>query len=97
MDLSDGLALDLHRLCLESRVSAELRLPLPVARGATLEDALYGGEDYELLFTAPSRARIPAAIGHVPIACIGVITSGQPGAIQLDGQPLEPKGFDHFR
>lgn len=97
MDLSDGLALDLHRLCLESKVSADVRSPLPVAPGASLENALHGGEDYELLFTAPPLARIPAAIGHVPITCIGVITSGQPGRLRLDGRPLEPKGFDHFR
>jgi thiamine-monophosphate kinase len=97
MDLSDGLALDLHRLCLESKVSADLRSPLPVARGASLEDALHGGEDYELLFTAPTRARIPAAIDHVPITCIGVIKSGPPGSLRLDGRLLQPKGFDHFR
>ena len=97
MDLSDGLALDLHRLCVESKVSAELRLPLPLARGASLEEALHGGEDYELLFTTPPRARIPAAIEHVPITCIGVITSGKHGSLRLDGRPLQPKGFDHFR
>lgn len=97
MDLSDGLALDLHRLCLESNVSADVSSPLPVARGASLEDALHGGEDYELLFTATPRARIPAAVGHVPITCIGVITSGQAGGLRLDGRPLQPKGFDHFR
>ncbi len=97
MDLSDGLALDLHRLCIESKVSAELRLPLPLERGASLDEALHGGEDYELLFTAPPRTRIPVVIGHVPIACIGVITFGQSGSLRLDGRPLEPKGFDHFR
>jgi thiamine-monophosphate kinase len=97
MDLSDGLALDLHRLCVESKVGADLRSPLPVARGANLENALYGGEDYELLFTAPPRARIPAAIEHIPVTCIGVITSGPPGSLRLDGRLLQPKGFDHFR
>jgi thiamine-monophosphate kinase len=50
MDLSDGLALDLHRLCLESSVSAELNSNLPAASGASLEEVMHGGEDYELLF-----------------------------------------------
>jgi thiamine-monophosphate kinase len=96
MDLSDGLALDLHRLCLESRASAELNGTLPVARHASLDEALYGGEDYELLFTAPPQARIPAEITGVPITCIGRITLGNPGKIQYDNRPLPPGGFDHF-
>ena len=56
MDISDGLSLDLARLCAESKVSGALTSPLPVANGATLDDALHGGEDYELLF---NRAEAP--------------------------------------
>jgi thiamine-monophosphate kinase len=96
MDLSDGLSLDLQRLCLESKVSAELDNDLPIAPGATLEEALHGGEDYELLFTAWSRARVPQKIGSLPITRIGTITSGRPGHIRFDGRPLKPEGFDHF-
>jgi thiamine-monophosphate kinase len=96
MDLSDGLALDLHRLCIESSVSAELSSNLPVAPGASLEQAIYGGEDYELLFTAPAKSKIPAAIAQLPITLIGFITNGPPGRISLEGRPLQPKGFDHF-
>ena len=50
IDISDGLALDLHRMCVASGVAAEMD-HVPVARGATLERALHGGDDYELLFT----------------------------------------------
>src|ERR1039458_5682248 len=57
MDLSDGLSLDLYRLCAASRLRAEISPP-PVYRGATLQQALHGGEDYELLFTAPPRVRV---------------------------------------
>ena len=58
MDLSDGLSLDLHRLCAASGLRAQIAAP-PVYRGATLAQALHGGEDYELLFTAPARVRVP--------------------------------------
>jgi thiamine-monophosphate kinase len=96
IDLSDGLSLDLARLCRESKVSAELSADLPVARGASLEEALHGGEDYELLFTAPAGKRIPAAIGSLRVTPIGVITRGHPGQVKLDGRPIPTKGFDHF-
>jgi len=48
IDVSDGLALDLHRLADASGVGFRLE-SVPVAEGATLDDALGGGEDYELV------------------------------------------------
>jgi thiamine-monophosphate kinase len=96
MDLSDGLALDLHRLCLESNVAAELTGDLPVAPGASLDHALHGGEDYELLFTASSRTKVPNCIGALPISQIGCIVSGAPGHITFQGRTLQAQGFDHF-
>ena len=51
IDVSDGLALDLHRLADASGVGFVLE-SIPVAEGATLDDALGGGEDYELLLVA---------------------------------------------
>lgn len=88
MDISDGLALDLHRLCLASKVSAELD-QIPLLEGATQKEALYEGEDYELLYTAPPRTRV-AGIR------IGKITKGSAGSVSLQGQPIAPKGYDHF-
>lgn len=96
LDLSDGLSLDLARLCRESKVSAELNRPLPVARGATEDEALHGGEDYELLFTAPSRQELPRHIGSLRVTRIGRIMRGNAGLVRLDGVPLKPGGFDHF-
>ncbi len=96
MDLSDGLSLDLRRLCLESRVSAEIGPNLPIASGATEDEALNGGEDYELLFTAPPRLKIPPRIANIPVTEIGRITRGRPGSIRHDGRILPRKGFDHF-
>ncbi len=95
MDLSDGLSLDLARLCAESGVAAAITAP-PVFPGATLEDALHGGEDYELLFTLPA-ARRPRKIAGVLVTRIGTVTSRVSGCVTLDGMPLAPRGYDHFQ
>jgi thiamine-monophosphate kinase len=97
MDISDGLSLDLARLCIESKVSAELSTALlPIAAHATLDDALNGGEDYELLFTAPQRKKMPSSIAGIAVTRVGCITTQKPYSITLDGKPLPPEGFDHF-
>lgn len=89
MDISDGLALDLHRLCLASGVAAELD-DVPLLPGATLDEALHDGEDYELLYTAPANARVPGIR-------IGNITKGKPGAMRYRGEALAPIGYDHIQ
>jgi len=92
IDLSDGPSLDLARLCDASNVSAEITSGhLPIARHATLDEALNGGEDYELLFTAAPSIEAPAGATH-----IGVITRRRRHAVFMDGHPLQSKGFDHF-
>jgi len=96
MDLSDGLSLDLRRLSLASGLSAEIAAP-PRFPGATLEQALHGGEDYELLFTAPARARVPRDFEGLPLTRIGAMRPGRPGAVELEGAPLAALGYDHFR
>ena len=97
MDLSDGLSIDLHRLCRASGVAAALDGKLPVYRGATLEQALHGGEDYELLFTVREKVRVPARIAGVPVARIGTVVKGTPGKVTLAGQALSVGGWDPFR
>lgn len=84
MDISDGLSIDLARLCEASGVGAELDA-VPVTRGATLADALHRGEDYELLFTSPKRLNFP---------CLGRIVAGK--GVTLEGKPLPVRGYDHF-
>jgi len=96
MDLSDGLSLDLRRLCRASRVSAEIEPP-PVFQGATIEHALHGGEDYELLFTVGAGTRVPERVENLALTRIGVIHRGPAGRVLLSGQPLAPLGYDHFR
>jgi thiamine-monophosphate kinase len=95
MDLSDGLSLDLRRLCQSSNVGAEIDF-VPVADGASMEQALHGGEDYELLFTAPPVTKVPAQIAGVPVTKIGRVTD-RPETITYKESNLEPLGFDHFR
>ena len=103
IDLSDGLSTDLMHICEESGVTAEIEADLlPIHPGATLEQALHGGEDYELLFTAPESARVPRAIAGVPVKRIGRILprTGKRAAITLKtaqgSKPLKPLGWQHF-
>ncbi|HUP03385.1 MAG TPA: thiamine-phosphate kinase [Bryobacteraceae bacterium] len=96
MDLSDGLSIDLRRMALASKLAAEIAAP-PVFPGATLHQALHGGEDYELLFTAPARVRIPAAFEGLPLTRLGFMRKGRAGEVHLDGAPLAPLGWDHLR
>jgi thiamine-monophosphate kinase len=96
MDLSDGLALDLHRLCLESNTAAEIHSPLPLVKGVPAARALTHGEDYELLFTASPRRHVPASFNGIPLTRIGTLTAGRPGRVTLDGEPLPPRGWDPF-
>jgi thiamine-monophosphate kinase len=103
LDLSDGLSTDLAHLCQESGVAAEVdEAALPIAVGATLPQALNGGEDYELLFTAAASARLPRSISGVPITRIGRIVRprlGRPQVTLVSAQgaaPLEPQGWEHF-
>jgi thiamine-monophosphate kinase len=103
LDLSDGLSTDLRHLCEESEVAAEIdAAALPLHPGATLHQALHGGEDYELLFTAPATARMPRAIAGVPITRIGRMVKPRPGQPEIvlctpEGrQSLEAHGWEHF-
>ena len=111
LDLSDGLSTDLAHLCRASGVSAEVEqaaLPIhPLARnrGATLalQAALHGGEDYELLFAAPSSVRMPSSIAGVPVTRIGTLKKSRADMplitlLSPDGnrRRLEPGGWEHF-
>lgn len=96
MDLSDGLSLDLHRMALASGLEAAIEPPLRFP-GASAEQALHGGEDYELLFTVRPRVKVPPRHGNVPLTRIGRMRHGTAGAVYLAGRKLPALGYDHFR
>jgi thiamine-monophosphate kinase len=109
IDISDGLALDASRLLEASGVGVRLwanRLPLPENPPGTdpelpLELALFGGEDYELLFTVPPRkvARLPRKVGGVSLTRIGEIRRRRGLTLVLptgEEVSLAPRGYDHF-
>lgn len=102
IDVSDGLLIDLSRICDESRVGALIyREKVPVSPElkqvasclglSHLELAFSGGEDYELLFTAPPQKRVRAI--H-----IGEIVKRGRFIIDRSGKrkPFAPKGYQHF-
>ena len=110
MDVSDGLVHDLGKLCAASGVGAVVHAEQAPAdaflREAYPEEwldlALTGGEDYELLFTAPRRVMAAAAAAlDVPVTVIGEIVEGEPGVTVLgaDGRPrpMGAGGWEHFR
>lgn len=103
IDLSDGLSTDLAHLCEESRVGAVVdAAALPIASGATLEQALHGGEDYELLFAAAPSARVPRRLAGVPLTEIGRVVRRRAGRPMVvlntpeGAQVLKRRGWEHF-
>lgn len=106
LDVSDGVARDLHRLCRESGVGAMIEADeLPLADrfhrlcetlGADpLELALGGGEDYVLLLTLPPDVVPPACFG---CRKIGQITREKHVLLRQAGtiRPLAALGWDHL-
>jgi thiamine-monophosphate kinase len=98
IDVSDGLALDLHRLADASGVGFALN-DVPVAEGATEAEALGGGEDYELLFAVGpddlgSLLRAFEGAGLRPPVRLGDLRA-EAGARTLRGRPLERAGWQH--
>jgi thiamine-monophosphate kinase len=102
IDISDGLLIDLTRLCNEGKIGARIYIEnLPVSPElkqaashlgiSAIKLALSGGEDYELLFTALPNKKTKAF-------CIGEITESERVIVDNSGRerPLVPEGYQHF-
>jgi len=111
MDISDGLISDLNHICKASRVGARIvadKLPIhPIVKakfkGDSTDLALSGGEDYELLFTAPADVITKAQKAlSCPVTVVGEVTkepSDKVAVVDSAGKPyrLRKAGWEHFR
>jgi len=110
IDISDGLSLDLHRMCEASGVGAMLEEGLlndiihPDARAAAQHDrrpplhhALTDGEDFELLLAVHPQA-VTKSVAGVSLYRVGCITETGLTLRRPGGEavPLEPEGFEHL-
>jgi thiamine-monophosphate kinase len=103
MDLSDGLAKDLHALTPSGATPALLTGALPRRRGITVRSALSDGEDYELVFALAASADAPnfhrawkAAFPRVRLTCIGSFVT--PGKLPVHAANLASyRGYEHLR
>lgn len=99
IDSSDGLVRSVLEICRASKVGARIwEEKIPAAKGATLDQALYGGEEYELVFTVPRnkvrRLKVRAAV-------VGEIVGRRQDVKLVDARgrikPLRSGGYEHFK
>jgi thiamine-monophosphate kinase len=95
IDISDGLLGDVGRLAVASGVGVDV-VEVPVAPGASEDDALHGGEDYELVVTTGDPAALErafAALDLRPPVAIGTCTAGS--GVRLRGAATDATGWRH--
>lgn len=104
IDISDGLSIDLQRLCRASGCGAVVQeIAIPIAslgrHEVELRHALHGGDEYQLLFTVPPGHRVPAEFKGTSLSLIGYLTDGSEIALEHENgytTELEPHGWQHF-
>ena len=108
IDISDGVASEIHHICSSSGVGAEVfvaSIPLSLETRSVAEEfgedvdtyGLFGGEDYELLFTAPRE--VTELMDETTFSVIGRVTAEKEiTAMLANGEsfPLEMGGYQHF-
>jgi thiamine-monophosphate kinase len=95
MDDSDGIALSLYDLlsvneCGFSLDSTKLPVPAGIPAKQARELALYGGGDYELIFTVPPQRHPVDGVSYTVIG-----TTIKEKIVIIDGQPVEKRGYQH--
>jgi len=95
IDSSDGLVRSVLEICKASKVGARIfTAQVPIAPGATLDQALYGGEEYELVFTVKPKTK------KLQYKVVGEIVGRRAGVKLVDrrGKIKEPRsgGYEHF-
>lgn len=101
IDSSDGLVRSVLELCKASRTGARIYDDLvPIAKGASLSQALYGGEEYELVFTAPKK-NLPKLKKLAKLSVVGEIVPCKFGVMLVDSygriKPPKSGGYEHFK
>ncbi|MDI6801348.1 MAG: thiamine-phosphate kinase [Thermodesulfovibrionales bacterium] len=109
IDISDGLFIDLFRICDESNVGAKVylnKIPISDEMRRTAEImkldpfhlAVSGGEDYELLFTMPPDCELQVENCELRLTCIGEIIERDRIVVDENGmeQPMKAEGYQHF-
>ncbi|MBU0672698.1 MAG: thiamine-phosphate kinase, partial [Candidatus Margulisbacteria bacterium] len=104
IDSSDGLVRSILEICGSSNVGALIyEAEVPIAKGATLNQALHGGEEYELVFTASAKnvARIKKLLGRTKLSIVGEIMPKKSGVGLLGNHGRIAKigsgGYEHFK
>ena len=99
IDSSDGLVRSVLEICKMSKTGARIFEDMvPIAKGANLNQALYGGEEYELVFTVPKNKLKQIKINAT---VVGEVVSKSKGIKLIDHcgriKPLKSGGYEHFR
>jgi thiamine-monophosphate kinase len=104
IDSSDGLARSIMEIAKASKCGAVIYgTEVPKAKGATLEQALHGGEEYELVFTVPPKnvPQLVKILKATKLSIVGEIRAKKEGVglLTKDGEriQLERGGYEHFR
>lgn len=113
-DISDGLASEAHEIAKASQVGIRLfagQIPLAPELAAAaarfskpaIDYALFGGEDFQLVFTMEPEKFATLVTRHpeLAVARVGEVVAAGEGVTLVDaagcGQELKPRGFNHFR